>query len=71
MTLEQIDSDLREWDQKLRIASDNMLELSNSMSYQRLLGEGHWPKVELKGATADRCGRPSRTCTRFPGPTIR
>ena len=54
MTLEQIDADLREWDHKLRVASDNMLELSGSMSYQRLMGEGHWPKVQLSGATADR-----------------
>ncbi len=53
-TLEQIDSDLRGWDDKLRIASDNMLELSDSVSYQRLRGEGHWPKVQLTGATADR-----------------
>jgi hypothetical protein len=54
MTLEQIDADLREWDHKLRVASDNMLELSGSMSYQRLMGEAHWPKVQLSGATADR-----------------
>ena len=54
MTLEQIDADLREWDHKLRMASDNMLELSGSMSYQRLMGEAHWPKVQLGGATADR-----------------
>ncbi|MGZ5942835.1 MAG: hypothetical protein ACXWN8_10485, partial [Isosphaeraceae bacterium] len=54
MTLEQIDADLREWDHKLRVASDNMLELSGSTSYQRLMGEGHWPKVQLSGATADR-----------------
>ncbi|MGO9272505.1 MAG: hypothetical protein ACLQOO_20120, partial [Terriglobia bacterium] len=54
MTLEQIDADLREWDHKLRMASDNMLELSGSMSYQRLMGEAHWPKVQLSGATADR-----------------
>jgi len=53
MTLEQIDADLREWDHKLHVASDNMLELSGSMSYQRLMGEGHWPKVQLSGATAD------------------
>ena len=54
MTLEQIDSELREWDRKLRVASDNMLELSDSVSYQRLLGEGHWPKVQLTGLTASR-----------------
>jgi hypothetical protein len=54
MTLEQIDADLREWDHKLRVASDNMLELSGSVSYQRLMGEAHWPKVQLSGATADR-----------------
>lgn len=54
MTLEQIDADLREWDHKLRMASDNMLELSGSISYQRLMGEGHWPKVQLSGATAER-----------------
>jgi hypothetical protein len=54
MTLEQIDAELREWDHKLRVASDNMLELSGSTSYQRLMGEGHWPKVQLSGATADR-----------------
>ncbi len=53
MTLEQIDADLREWDHKLRMASDNMLELSGSTSYQRLMGEGHWPRVQLSGATAD------------------
>ncbi len=47
MTLEQIDANLREWDHKLRVASDNMLELSGSMSYQRLMGEAHWPKVQL------------------------
>ena len=35
MTLEQIDADLREWDHKLHVASDNMLELSGSISYQR------------------------------------
>ena len=55
-TLEQIDSDLHNWDQKLRIASDNMLELTDSVSYQRLLGEAHWPKAQLTGATADRAG---------------
>ena len=52
--LEQIDSDLREWDHKLRIAGDNLLELSRSVSYQRLLGEANWPKAQLSGATADR-----------------
>jgi hypothetical protein len=54
MTLEQIDSDLRAWDKNLRLASDNMLELSDSVSYQRLLGEGHWPKAQLTGLTAER-----------------
>lgn len=54
MTLEQIDSALREWDHKLRMAGDNLLELSGSVSYQRLLGEANWPKVQLSGATADR-----------------
>ena len=54
MTLERIDSELREWDRKLRVASDNMLELSDSVGYQRLLGEGHWPKAQLAGATAAR-----------------
>ena len=57
MTLEQIDSDLREWDHKLRMAGDNLLELSGSVSYQRLLGEGNWPKVQLTGATANRAAR--------------
>jgi len=45
MTLEQINSDLREWDHKLRVTSDNMLELSCSMSYQGLMG------VRLSGRT--------------------
>ena len=54
MTLEQIDSELRAWDDKLRIASDNLLELSDSVGYQRLLGQGHWPKAQLAGATAQR-----------------
>ena len=52
MTLEQIDSELRGWDDKLRIASDNMLELSDSVGYQRLLGQGHWPKAQLAAAIA-------------------
>ncbi|MGO9114885.1 MAG: hypothetical protein ACLP9L_37205 [Thermoguttaceae bacterium] len=36
------------------MAGDNLLELSGSVSYQRLLGEANWPKVQLTGATADR-----------------
>ncbi len=36
------------------VASDNMLELSGSTSYQRLMGEAHWPTVQLTGLTAER-----------------
>lgn len=52
MTLEQIDEELADWKAKLRSAGDNLLALTQMSTYQRLRGEGGWPKPRLAGATA-------------------
>jgi hypothetical protein len=52
MTVEQIDEDLADWKAKLQSAGDNLLALTQMSTYQRLRGEGGWPKPRLSGATA-------------------
>jgi hypothetical protein len=56
MTLEQIDEELAEWKTKLQSAGDNLLALTQMSAYQRLRGEGGWPKPCLGGVTAERVG---------------
>jgi hypothetical protein len=56
MTLEEIDKSLAEWKAKLTNASDNLHALTELITYQRLRGEGGWPKVKLTGITQDRVG---------------
>jgi hypothetical protein len=54
MTLEQIDDALADWDNKLQLASDNLMALTCLTAYQRLKGEGGWPRAQVTGDTAAR-----------------
>jgi hypothetical protein len=56
MTLEQIDEELADWKAKLQSAGDNLLALTQMSAYQRLRGEGGWPKPRLSGVTAEHVG---------------
>jgi hypothetical protein len=54
MTLPQIDAALADWDAKLQRASDNLVALMHLTAYQRLKGEGGWPRAQVAGDTAAR-----------------
>ena len=56
MTLEEIDKALADWKIKLTNASDNLHAMTELITYQRLRGEGGWPKVTLTGITQNRVG---------------
>ncbi len=53
-TLEEIDRLLAEWKNLLAIASQNLIDLQELPTYQRLVGGYGYPKVQLTGATATR-----------------
>lgn len=52
MSLETIDQLLSDWRTKLDVASQNLLDLQNFATYQRLAGEAGFPKAKLMGRTA-------------------
>lgn len=52
MTLNELDQLLLDWQKKLELASQNLLELQSLPTYQRLAGEGEFTKVPLTGTTA-------------------
>ncbi|MBF2073480.1 MAG: hypothetical protein IGS50_06930 [Synechococcales cyanobacterium C42_A2020_086] len=52
MTLTELDQLLLDWQRKLELASQNLLDLQNLPTYQRLAGEGGFTKAPLTGATA-------------------
>lgn len=52
MTLKELDQLLLDWQRKLELSSQNLLDLQNLPTYQRLAGEGGFTKVPLTGATA-------------------
>jgi hypothetical protein len=54
MSLDEIDAELADWKTRLQLVSDNVMALRESTAYQRLRGEGGWPKVVLAGATGAR-----------------
>jgi hypothetical protein len=54
VTLDEIDKELADWKTKLQLASDNMLALTQLITYERLAGEAGWPRVQLTGATEAR-----------------
>ncbi|MBV8314024.1 MAG: hypothetical protein JOZ53_03730 [Planctomycetaceae bacterium] len=51
MNLEQIDAMLADLRARSGRIGDDLLELTQAITYQRLVGEGGWPKVALAGAT--------------------
>lgn len=56
VTLDEIDKELADWNTKLQLASDNLLALTQLITYERLAGEGGWPKVQLTAASEARVG---------------
>ena len=54
MSLDEIDAELADWTTRLQLVSDNVMALRGSGAYQRLRGEGGWPKVVFAGETASR-----------------
>jgi hypothetical protein len=54
MSLDEIDAELADWKIRLQLVSDNVMALRESTAYQRLRGEGGWPKVVLVGGTEAR-----------------
>jgi hypothetical protein len=54
MSLDEIDTELADWKTRIQLVSDNVLALRESAAYQRLRGEGGWPKVALTGETEAR-----------------
>jgi hypothetical protein len=54
VTLDEIDKELADWKTKLQLASDNLLALTQLITYERLAGEAGWPRVQLTGATEAR-----------------
>ena len=51
LTLEQIDRALAEWHDRLRLATDNLLMLDDSLTYKRLEGKDGLPPTRLTGVT--------------------
>ncbi len=51
MNLEQIDHLLIDWQKKIDLVSQNLLDLQSLPTYQRLTGEGGFPQVKLTGIT--------------------
>jgi hypothetical protein len=54
MSLDEIDAELADWKTRLQLVSANVMALRESSAYQRLRGEGGWPKVVFTGETASR-----------------
>jgi hypothetical protein len=54
MTLDEIDGMLSDWQSKLALASNNLLELDALTTYKRLSGEGTLPPARLTGVTQTR-----------------
>ncbi len=54
MTLEEIDQLLAEWKNKVQLVGENLLDLQQLPTYQRLCGTPGYPKLELTGITAAR-----------------
>ncbi|MBA3923067.1 MAG: hypothetical protein H0X31_15785 [Nostocaceae cyanobacterium] len=54
MTLEEIDQLLAEWKNKVQLVGENLLDLQQLPTYQRLCGTLGYPKLELTGITAVR-----------------
>jgi hypothetical protein len=54
MSLDEIDAELADWKTRIQLVSDNVIALRESVAYQRLRGEGGWPKVVLAGETQTR-----------------
>lgn len=52
MTLEEIDQLLAEWKNKVQLVGENLLDLQQLPTYQRLCGTPGYPKLELTGITA-------------------
>ena len=56
MTLEQVDRALTEWQARLAQTGSSLLELDDSVAYQRLRGTADMPPVKLAGATLAKAG---------------
>jgi hypothetical protein len=54
VTLEEMDELVVQWEVRLQQASENLLALTELVTYKRLKGEGGWPQVQLTGATQTR-----------------
>ncbi len=54
MTLDEIDNLLADWQAKLSVASNNLLELDALTTYKRLSGAGNLPPAKLAGTTLSR-----------------
>ena len=54
MTLDEIEGMLSDWQSKLTLASNNLLELDALTTYKRLSGEGTLPPARLTGVTQTR-----------------
>ncbi len=54
VTTEQIDRLLSDWQQKLNLVSQNLIDLQSALPYQRLTGVGGFLPLPLTGTTADR-----------------
>jgi hypothetical protein len=54
VTLEQLDQVLAEWKEKLRVVGENLIDLQGLTTYQRLVGYGGFPQVQLTGISAAR-----------------
>jgi hypothetical protein len=52
VSLETIDQLLLDWRKKIDISSQNLLDLQNFATYQRLAGEAGFPQPRLSGVTA-------------------
>ncbi|MUG98203.1 hypothetical protein F7734_40200 [Scytonema sp. UIC 10036] len=54
MTLEEIDQLLADWKLKIDLVSQNLIDLHNLPTYQRLAGSSGFPKAKLTGVTQTR-----------------
>jgi hypothetical protein len=54
MTLDEIDALLADWQAKLSLASNNLLELDALTTFKRLTGDGSLPPAKLAGVTLSR-----------------
>ena len=54
VTVEQLDQVLADWKDKLRVVGENLIDLQGLTTYQRLVGSGGFPGVQLTGVSAGR-----------------